>query len=956
MKNSTPLKALFGLLITCFSFNITVAQSFDVVVAKDGSGNHTSLQAAIDAAPANSAVPYRIFIKNGKYKEKITVPSNKPFIHLTGESVANVILTYDDYAGKMITCATTVGTQNSASFTVNATDFAATNITFENSHPFGVPDNNGQQAVALLVNADRAVFKNCRFLGNQDTLYLKGSGTPRSYFKNCYVDGNVDFIFGSAIAFFDSCVVYAKSRTGTSSSYITAPNTPTGQNYGFVFRDARLPHNTGSTVYYLSRPWPSPSIADTRQKTVFLSSRMSTNIQPAGWSTWDGNTVTSNLYYGEYRSRYFNGDLVDVTSRVSWSVQLSQADSSTYTFSNIFGSWDPCAVSTGICNASATDIAVSNFRGTKGTTSAQFDWNISWPVTGIQYTLYRSSDNVSFAPIHNVTATNDTAINFSYTDATLPAAGTSFYYYIAAAKTGLASHITDTVSISNVATISVNASDALYLCGFSQSIGSPSASQTYTVSASNLTADLVITPPASFEVSSNNTNWFTNSSPLIITPASGVVSTTTIYVRLNAPAAGSYSGNIVNASAGASTVNVAVTGTAINPPTINSTVLQQWPLVVDNTDDVAVRSANVTASTPTFSKLYVSNGTTLPAVTAYSATRGQAFGATVNGDGSWGTAAGGPGGNLNRTFYEQFTVTATGAAIRIDSLILTSAFYNTSSNTKLGIVYSKTGFNTDDSTTNIISGIDQAGASVTGTFATPIALANQTAGPTNSYRLTLGGMGGDTLYAGETITIRMYFSCGSTSTGRYAMLKNVIVKGEALTMLPVSLLSFDGTYNGENIKLTWRTANEVDIDKYIVEKSNDGRQFNAIGTVTANNSTSYDLVDFSLFAGANYYRLKLMEKNAGYKFSKTILINTKPAAGITVYPNPVKDRVIVVHEKAGRQAIIDIYAVTGNKILSVPVKTSAVQSSINVSNMVNGVYLMVYTDGSSRTTSTFIKQ
>lgn len=956
MRNSFLLKTFFVFIITCFSFSNAIAQTYDVIVAKDGSGNFTSLQAAIDAAPANSVVPYKIFIKNGKYKEKITVPSNKPFIHLFGESVAKVILTYDDYGGKLTACGTIVGTQNSASFTVNATDFAATNITFENSHPFGVPDNNNQQAVALLVNADRAVFKNCRFLGNQDTLYLKGSGTPRNYFKNCYIDGTVDFIFGSAIALFDSCVVYAKSRTGTSSSYITAPNTPTGQNYGFIFRDARLPHNTGVTVYYLSRPWPSPSVTDTRQKTVFLSSRLSSNINPLGWSTWDGNTVTSNLYYGEYRSRYFNDELVDISTRVPWSVQLSQADSSTYTFSNVFGSWNPCTVSTGICNASSTDIAVSNFKGVKGAASSQFDWNISWPITGIQYTLFRSADNVSFAPIHTVTATNDTAINFSYTDATLPAAGSSFYYYISAAKAGLASHITDTISISNEATITLNASDALSLCGFSQSIGAPSATQTYTIAASNLTSDLIITPPANFEVSSNNTTWFSNSSPLIISPSSGTVNTTTIYIRLNAAAAGSFSGNIVNASTGATSLNVAVTGTAINPPTITSNVLQHWPLVADNNDDASVRSGNIIASVPSFNKLFVSNGTTVAAVPAYSVARGQAFGATSNGDGSWGTAAGGPGGNLNRTFFEQFTVTATGASVRIDSLILTSAFYNTSSNTKLGVVYSKTGFTTEDSTSNAITGIDQTSTGVTGTFATPIALANQTAGPSNTYRLSIGGVGGDTLASGETLTIRLYFSCGSTSTGRYAMLKNVMVKGEALTALPVSLLSFDGTYNGENIKLQWKTVSEVDMDKYIVEKSNDGQQFDAIGSVRADNSSSYTLVDANPFLGANYYRLKMVERNGQYKFSKVILINTKPATGISVYPNPVKDRFTLVHSKAIRPSTITIYSVTGKKVISMQVKNSAVQSSIDVTDLVNGVYLIVYSDGTSRTSSTFIKQ
>ena len=187
-------------LATCFLLLLSTLISTralaapDVTVAKDGSGNFTTVQAAIDAAPTGGTTLYTIFIKNGRYREKIMVPANKPFLQLVGESVANTVLTYNDGASNPLPGGGTVGTQNSASFTVNANDFSALNLTFENSY------GDGTQAVAVLVNADRAAFRNCRFLGNQDTLYTKGSGTPRHYFRDCYVDGNVDFIFGSSIA------------------------------------------------------------------------------------------------------------------------------------------------------------------------------------------------------------------------------------------------------------------------------------------------------------------------------------------------------------------------------------------------------------------------------------------------------------------------------------------------------------------------------------------------------------------------------------------------------------------------------------------------------------------------------------------------------------------------------------------------------------------------------------
>jgi pectin methylesterase-like acyl-CoA thioesterase len=954
MKNSSPvIRKLYLLAIAALLINSVYA--YDLVVAQDGSGNYTTVQAAINAAPVNGTVVYTIFIKNGRYKEKITVPSNKPFLQLVGESVANVILTYDDYAGKMTACAATVGTQNSASFSVNANDFSAINITFENSHSYGYPDNNGQQAVAILVNADRAAFKNCRFLGNQDTMYLKGSGNPRSYFKNCYIDGIVDFIFGSSIALFDSCVVNAKTRTGITSSYITAPNTPTGQSYGFIFRDARLPDNTGTTAYFLSRPWASPTVADTRQKCVFLSSRLSGHIQPAGWSIWDANTVTSNLYYGEYNSRYFNGNAADISARVSWSYQLSQADSATYTFANLFGTWDPCSVAAGFCAASATDIAVSNFRGVKGGTSSQFDWNISWPVAGIQYTLYRSADNISYSAIYSTTATNDTAINFSYTDPVVPASGNTYYYYVSASKAGYATHNTEVVTISNAPSVVVNASDALNLCGFSQTIGSPSATQTFTVTGSNLTGNVIITPPANFEVSSNNTTWYTNASPLSLAPASGSVATTAIYVRLNATSAGSYSGNIANASTGAVSQNVAVSGVAINAPVINSTVIQQWPLTANNTDDAAVRSAYVAASSSTLNRLTLSNGTTQVAVPAYSATYGQAFGASTNGDGTWTTAVGGPGGNLTRVHYVQFTVTASGRSLRIDSLVAYTAFNGTSSGTKMAVVYSKTGFTTSDST-EISGGVDQSNTAVTGSFATPILLANQTGGPTNYYRLALNGATGVTLADGQTLTMRLYYACSSTGTPRYAMLKNVSVKGEALGTFPLNLISFTGSYTGNVTNLAWTSVNEINIARYQVERRVNGTDFTPSGSVIANGSVNYRFTDKDPAEGFNYYRLKIYSKDGSSFYSRVVQVNTKAKAGISIYPNPVKDQLTLCHPRAGSNAVVKFFSIEGKETLSYKVQPSAIQTTLNVTELVKGYYLAIYTDEETRLSFKFIKQ
>ena len=759
--------ALLGFFVLIAAGN---AFAYDVTVAADGTGNFTTVQAAINAAPTARTAVYTIFIKNGRYREKLTVPATKPFLQLVGESVANTILTYDDGASTLVGGAA-LGTQNSASFSVNAPDFSALNITFENA--FG----DGSQAVTVLLNADRVVFKNCRFLGNQDTIYVKGSGTPQHYFRDCYIDGNVDFIFGSSVAIFDRCVVYAKSRPAPGTSFITAANTPPGQAYGFVFRNTKIPSNTGSTLYYLGRPWQNStgSVPPTQNKVVFLKSTVGTNqIQPAGWTTWDSGTDTNIITYAEYRPRNFSGRNVNTSQRVGWSRQLAATDTAQYQTSTVFGTWNPCSVAANVCTSFTPDIAVSNFRATKGTTLTTLDWNISWAMTGIRYDLLRSPDNVTFTQINTVTAANDSTYNFQMTDV-LPTAGNVYYYKLQASKAGLATHTTLPAIVSSVATITVNTTA---LGTFAQYQTGTSAVQTYSLSAANLTANLTVTPPVGYQVSANSgTTWFTNASPLVLTPTANTVPATTISVRLNTTTAGTYAGNITHVSTAAVTQNVAVTGSKVNTAAPISDPLKWWSLKLSDQDSAAIRSTATSASVPVLRRFVLSNGTTVAGYTARTTRYGQAFGATA--DGLWTTAANGPGGAVNRRFYEQFTLTASATrSVRIDSVLLTSSFYNTTG--KLAVAFSKSNFTADS--VDVTGGRGPGGslpASANGAFATPIALTNQNSSNNQVYRLALNNDLGTTLAAGQTLTVRMYFACGSGSAGRYLLLRDIVLKGQA---------------------------------------------------------------------------------------------------------------------------------------------------------------------------------
>jgi pectin methylesterase-like acyl-CoA thioesterase len=358
--------------------------AYNLTVAQDGSGDYRTIQAAVAAAPDGRTAVFTIYIKDGIYSEKVTVPPTKPFVQLVGQSVANTILTWHDDNKTPDGKGGTLGTGGSGSIVVNATDFSALNMTFANS--FG----NGSQAVAISLYADRAAFKNCRFMGNQDTLltYESGGAVSRHYFRDCYIDGNVDFIFGNAIAIFDNCTIYAKARVGNANtSYITAANTPATQAYGYLFRHTKIPDNGGATSYYLGRPWQNAArfseAAGTlaHNKVVFLNTRLGRHVLPAGWAPWDAGTDVTKITNAECNSRDFDGHPVDPSQRVGWSRQLAPADTVVYTLATLFGpgtgtasrtgapvaaAWNPMALGPEFGTYRAPDIAVANLQATPG--------------------------------------------------------------------------------------------------------------------------------------------------------------------------------------------------------------------------------------------------------------------------------------------------------------------------------------------------------------------------------------------------------------------------------------------------------------------------------------------------------------------------------------------------------------------------------------------------------------
>ncbi|MDO7854104.1 pectinesterase family protein [Hymenobacter convexus] len=290
-----------------------------LTVAPDGSGDYRTVQEAVLAVRDFMQVTATIFIKNGTYKEKLLVPSQKTHITLLGESREGVVITFGDYSGD----AEKHSTYSSSTARVQGNDFTAENITFENSAgPVG-------QAVALHVEGDRATFRHCRMLGNQDTLF-PATENSRQYYQDCYIEGTTDFIFGGSTVVFDHCTIFSKSN-----SYITAASTSPRQKFGFVFLDCTLTAAPAATKVYLGRPWRPHS------NTVFLNTEMGAHITAAGWDNWHAPTNEQTAYYAEFNSR---GPGANSAGRVKWAHQLTAKEAKKYTLKTIFGGsqpWEP---------------------------------------------------------------------------------------------------------------------------------------------------------------------------------------------------------------------------------------------------------------------------------------------------------------------------------------------------------------------------------------------------------------------------------------------------------------------------------------------------------------------------------------------------------------------------------------------------------------------------------------
>ncbi|MDZ7413853.1 MAG: pectinesterase family protein [candidate division KSB1 bacterium] len=290
---------------------------YDAVVAADGSGQFTSIQEAIMAAP-HSATPAKrwvIFVKPGIYRELVYVQRERGCIRLVGAAPESTVITYDLHAKMIGLDGKPIGTFRTPTVVIDGDDFVAENLTIENAA------GPVAQAVALRVDGDRVVFRNCRLLGWQDTILLNRG---RSYFEGCYIAGHVDFIFGGGTAVFVGCAIHCRGN-----GYVTAASTPPGEEHGFVFWNCTITGEPGVRAY-LGRPWRAHAAV------VFLNTSMSEVVRPEGWHNWNKPECERTVRFAEWKS---TGPGASTERRVPWARQLTDEEANSFTPERVLGAW-----------------------------------------------------------------------------------------------------------------------------------------------------------------------------------------------------------------------------------------------------------------------------------------------------------------------------------------------------------------------------------------------------------------------------------------------------------------------------------------------------------------------------------------------------------------------------------------------------------------------------------------
>lgn len=281
-----------------------------------------------------------IEIAPGTYHERVIITQNHPNITLIGmgKTPADTVIT------NSLNAKQAGGTFFTETVEINAPGFEADNLTFENSAGnTGVPGElargggNTGQAVAVADRSDRSIFKHCRFLGHQDTLFADHG---RQYYVDSYIEGGVDYIFGNAAAVFDRDMLNSNGPGFITAQSRTSADQPTG----YVILNSKVTSTIDAAMprksIGLGRPWRPYS------RVVYINTELPADLSPAGWNNWGRAANESTAYYAESGS---TGPGANPKARVLWSHQITAAEAKQFLpAAFLAGSdhWDPEAAAT----------------------------------------------------------------------------------------------------------------------------------------------------------------------------------------------------------------------------------------------------------------------------------------------------------------------------------------------------------------------------------------------------------------------------------------------------------------------------------------------------------------------------------------------------------------------------------------------------------------------------------
>jgi pectinesterase len=338
------MKQLYILLFLCTTLTATAgSRVYHAIVASDGSGNHTSLQAAIDAVPEGNLCQYLIYVKAGTYREHVFIPAGKNRLSIIGEGMDKVFITDDRKSGGP----DAVPVDEGATVVVHASDITFQGIAFVNSH--GVEKKDGPQALALYAKGDRIALDHCAIMSYQDTFRTSEAENGRNYVRRCLIMGGVDFIYGSGNAWFEECTIKVNRKHG---GWIVAPKHRAATRWGYVFSRCTLTAdgNPEETSILLGRPWHH------QPQTVFLNTRSEIKIPAEGWEPRmnglpsvfaEYNTTDSRgkpIDLSKRINRYYRVDEHKDTIRCTAKHILTAYEAAQYTVANVMGgddNWQP---------------------------------------------------------------------------------------------------------------------------------------------------------------------------------------------------------------------------------------------------------------------------------------------------------------------------------------------------------------------------------------------------------------------------------------------------------------------------------------------------------------------------------------------------------------------------------------------------------------------------------------